>query len=61
MGSMSRPIPNILAPAGRHLGQASQRCGALLFLSGYQLWFDGRKDEARALFRSGPGPAFLIP
>ncbi len=23
----------------------------LLFLSGYQMWFDGRKDEARALFR----------
>jgi hypothetical protein len=29
---------------------------ALLFLSAYQLWFDGRKDEARVLFqRARPG------
>jgi tetratricopeptide (TPR) repeat protein len=30
----------------------------LLFLSGYELWFDGRKDEARLLFRRAlPGSA----
>jgi hypothetical protein len=30
----------------------------LLFLSGYALWFDGRKDEARLLFRRAlPGSA----
>ena len=34
---------------------ANPRDAVLLFLSGYELWFDGRKDEARILFeRAAP-------
>jgi hypothetical protein len=34
---------------------ANPRDAVLLFLSGYELWFDGRKDEARVLFeRAAP-------
>lgn len=55
-----RPIelygPNV-ADYTEHLDQLRQaltqnpRDPALLFLHAYQLWFDGRQDEARALFR----------
>jgi tetratricopeptide (TPR) repeat protein len=55
-----RPIelygPNV-ADYAEHLDQLRQalkqnpRDPALLFLYAYQLWFDGRQDEARALFR----------
>jgi hypothetical protein len=31
----------------------------LLFLNAYQLWFDGRQDEARALFCSSAPPLWL--
>jgi len=55
-----RPIelygPNV-ADYAEHLDQLRQalkqnpRDPALLFLYAYQLWFDGRQDEARVLFR----------